>query len=322
MKRQSKSAQDTFAKDVLEGLLAKPKSLNSKYFYDDEGSKLFQEIMNLPEYYVTRAEYEIFSTQSNEICEAFESELSPFDLIELGAGDGTKTAFLIDSLLKRNADFSYIPIDISETAAENLTIKFSSLFPVLSVNARVGDFFEVLENLKSNDERRKIILFLGSSIGNFLPEESKGFFERLRKTMSGRDFLFAGFDLQKDPELILRAYDDSKGITGKFNLNLLRRINRELGGNFVLENFSHFAVYLPVEGAAKSYIISRENQTVFIKQLNRSFTFKQWEPIFMEISQKYNMEMIQDLSKDNSFRIMKNFFDSRRFFMDSLWKPV
>ena len=278
--------------------------------------------MDLPEYYVTRAEYEIFSTQTNAICEAFEQENSAFDLIELGAGDGTKTACLIDTLLKTKADFNYIPIDISEKAVQILTEKFGLLFPKLNIKAQIGDYLEILENLEASNERRKIILFLGSSIGNFLPEESRKFFKKLRNVMNEKDRLLIGFDLQKDPKVILRAYDDSQGITGKFNLNLLERINRELGGDFVLENFSHYAVYLPVEGRAKSYLISRENQRVFIKKLNRSFTFRQWETVFMEISQKYNLEMIEDLSKENCFQVEKNFFDSREFFTDSLWKPV
>ncbi|HEX8565440.1 MAG TPA: L-histidine N(alpha)-methyltransferase [Pyrinomonadaceae bacterium] len=317
---------DSFASDVLEGLSASPKFLSSKYFYDDEGSRLFQEIMKLPEYYLTGAEFEIFSTQAKEIYQAFTdsendgNEIKSFDLIELGAGDGTKTAVLIDYFLKRNADFTYIPIDISAEAQRRLTESFRAKFSGLSVQAEVGDYFEILETLKDVSRKPKILLFLGSNIGNFSRAESIEFFKNLSVVMDRKDLLFIGFDLQKDPRTILRAYDDSRGITARFNLNLLTRINRELGGDFNLENFSHYAVYRPVECAARSFLISRKRQTVCIAALNRSFEFKAWEPIFMEISQKYNLEMIDELASESGFRVIRNFFDSRNFYADSLWK--
>jgi len=313
---------NTFAADISEGLSSNPKHLSSKYFYDDEGSRLFQEIMALPEYYVTRAELEIFSSQTAEICEAFGYQGPPFDLIELGAGDGTKTALLIEYLLDQNIDFNYVPIDISEEAISILTKKFERSFPALSIIPQPGDYFQILENLKLANGRRKIILFLGSSIGNFLPGEQEIFFKKLEKAMNKEDRLLIGFDLQKDPETILRAYDDEKGVTARFNLNLLERINRELGGNFDLSNFSHFAVYSPIEGAAKSFLISRADQSVFIEQLGLEFSFAKWEPIFMEISQKYSLKMIEDISGTCSFRIERNFFDSNDFFTNSLWAPV
>jgi dimethylhistidine N-methyltransferase len=321
MEQQAKS-NTNFAADIREGLSSSPKVLSSKYFYDDEGSRLFQEIMALPEYYVTRAELEIFSTQTAEICEAFKYQGLPFDLIELGAGDGTKTAFLIEYLLDRNIDFNYVPIDISEEAISILTKKFERSFPMLSMVPQMGDYFQILENLKSAGGRRKIILFLGSSIGNFLPGEQEIFFKKLEKAINKEDRLLIGFDLQKDPKTILRAYDDEKGVTARFNLNLLERINRELGGNFDLSNFSHFAVYSPIEGAAKSFLISRAAQSVFIEELGLEFSFARWEPIFMEISQKYSLKMIENISETCSFRIERNFFDSNDFFTNSLWAPV
>lgn len=310
-----------FANDIREGLSSNPKHLSSKYFYDDKGSQLFQEIMDLPEYYVTRAELEIFSSRTAEICEAVRYDGPPFDLIELGAGDGTKTAFLIEYLLDRNVDFNYVPIDISEGAISILTKKFEQSFPELSIIPQHGDYFQILENLKSAGGRRKIILFLGSSIGNFLPAEQETLFKKLEKAMNKDDLLLTGFDLQKDPKTILRAYDDDKGVTARFNLNLLERINRELGGNFDLDNFSHFAIYSPTEGAAKSFLISRADQSVFIEQLGLEFRFTRWEPIFMEISQKYDLKMIEGLAGKCSFNVEKNFCDGNEFFMNSLWKP-
>lgn len=311
---------NSFAKDVHEGLSSMPKFLSSKYFYDDEGSRIFQQIMNLPEYYLTGVEFEIFSTQAKEIYEAFTSQSDSFDLIELGAGDGTKTAVLIDYFLKQNADFTYIPIDISAEAQKSLAESFTAKFPNLSIKAEVGDYFQTLETLKNLSDKPKIILFLGSNIGNFSYEESLSFFKKLASVMNSNDALFIGFDLQKDPRTILKAYDDSQGITAAFNLNLLRRINNELGANFNLEKFSHYAIYRPIECAARSFLISREEQTVHIAALNQSFQFKAWEPIFMEISQKYSPEMIKNLATESGFQVAKNFFDTRNYYTDSHWK--
>lgn len=317
---QSATKHDTFADDVLQGLSATPKSLSSKYFYDDEGSRLFQKIMELPEYYLTRAEFEIFERQAKEIFEAFAENSTGFDLIELGAGDGTKTAVLIDYFLRQAADFTYSPIDISQKAVDSLTEKFRDRFPDLKMNARTGDYFRILETLKTESARPKIILFLGSNIGNFSRDASIEFFRNLCDVMTRQDLLFIGFDLQKDPRVILAAYDDADGVTAEFNLNLLSRINRELGGNFDLAKFSHYAVYRPTECAARSFLISREEQEVFIAHLDRTFHFRAWEPIFMEISQKYNTEMIEDLAQTSGFRVKQNFFDAPKYFVDSLWK--
>lgn len=308
-----------FAEDVLKGLSSTPKSLSSKYFYDDEGSRLFQEIMKLPEYYLTGCEHEIFSAQTDAIFSAFANGDNALDLVELGAGDGTKTAILVNHFLKAGADMSYSPIDISQEAVDALTEKFNVEFPSLKMQARVGDYFNILRSLKNGGGRRKVLLFLGSNIGNFTCEQSVEFFRSLRAVMNDNDLLFIGFDLQKDPHVIAAAYDDAAGVTAKFNLNLLTRINRELGGDFNLERFCHYANYRPIEGSARSYLISRERQTVHIDALGRDFEFDQWEAVFMEISQKYSLAMIDDLARDSGFEIKYNFFDSKKYYCDSLW---
>ncbi len=276
--------------------------------------------MELPEYYLTRAEFEIFQMQTKEILDAFGAKKAKFDLIELGAGDGTKTSLLVDYFLQQNAAFNYIPIDISQEALNVLTEKFEKQFPQLSVNTEQGDYFKTLKTLGAKTDNRKIILFLGSNIGNFSQEQAVGFFTNLRAVMNENDLLFIGFDLKKEPQTILRAYNDTKGVTAKFNLNLLNRLNRELGANFNLEDFSHYAAYHPIEGAARSFLMSRKQQTVFIKSLGESFEFRAWEPIFMEISQKYNLEMISQLAENCGFQVVENFFDGNRYFVDSLWK--
>jgi len=311
-----------FAEDVLRGLSSTPKQLSSRYFYDDEGSRLFMEIMKLPEYYLSRAELKIFTEQTEAIFEAFTDNAGGIDLIELGAGDGTKTAVLIEHFFEKGIDFTYSPIDISQEANDALETNFREKFPELRISPHTGDYFKVLGSLKNGSDRRKIILFLGSNIGNFLRDQAVSFFRQIRTVMNPNDRLFIGFDMQKDPRTIVAAYDDKQGVTSAFNLNLLRRINRELGADFDVDKFSHYAQYRPMECAARSFLISREKQTVTIKALNRSFEFQQWEPIFMEISQKYTHDMIEELSGDGGFEIETEFFDEENFYTDSMWKPV
>ena len=320
MQSASEQKQNTFAEDILEGLSSDPKFLSSKYFYDDEGSRLFQEIMKLPEYYLTRSEYEILSNQTAEIFSAFEAAESEFDLIELGAGDGLKTSVLVEYFLMQNADFSFIPIDISSEALSVLTEKFLEKFPELDINPEQGDYFKTLKTFSDRSDKKKIILFLGSNIGNFSEEQALHFFKDLRRVMNERDLLFIGFDLHKNPKTILNAYDDSLGVTAKFNLNLLKRINRELGADFNIEEFSHYASYHPLDRAARSFLISQKDQTVTIGALGETFEFKKWEPIYMEVSQKYGVKMIEQLAQKSGFEVTENFFDENKFYLDSLWK--
>lgn len=311
-----------FAEDVLAGLSASPKHLSSRYFYDDEGSRLFMEIMKLPEYYPTRAELRIFEEQKEDIRKAFSDSAEGLDLIELGAGDGAKTAVLIEHFLAKGLDFTYSPIDISQEANDALAARFKEEFPTLNIRPHTGDYFKVLDSLRSQNGRRKVLMFLGSNIGNFQREKAVDFFRSLRQVMNPNDRLFIGFDMQKDPRVIVAAYDDPQGITAAFNLNLLTRINRELGGDFDVSKFSHYAQYRPVECAARSFLISREKQTVHIKALGRSFEFDQWEAIFMEISQKYTHAMLEELSAESGFAIEDEFLNETDFYIDSLWRPV
>ena len=319
----STSAERTqFAEDVLNGLSCTPKQLSSRYFYDDEGSRLFMEIMKLPEYYLTRAELKIFTEQTDGIYRAFTDGSEAIDLIELGAGDGTKTAVLIEHFIRNELDFSYSPIDISREANDALRSKFIEKFPGLDFQPYTGDYFKVLGSLRNGSDRRKVLMFLGSNIGNFSQERALDFFRRTRAVMNENDRLFIGFDMQKDPRVIVNAYDDPRGVTAAFNLNLLARINRELGADFDLDKFSHYAQYRPVECAARSFLISREKQAVTIKALDRTFDFEQWEAIFMEISQKYTHAMIEELASDSSFQIEVEFYDEENFYIDSLWRPI
>src|SRR5687767_6330047 len=193
MDSSTSTERTQFANDVLRGLTSIPKQLSSRYFYDDEGTRLFQEIMQLPEYYLTRAELKIFTEQKEAVSEAFTTGAESIDLVELGAGDGTKTAVLIDHLLSKGVDLTYSPIDISQEANDVLSQRFHSQFPDLRIDPHTGDYFKVLGSLKNSNGRRKVLLFLGSNIGNFQQERALDFFARLRAVMNSDDRLFIGF---------------------------------------------------------------------------------------------------------------------------------
>ena len=305
------------AMDVWKGLSSGPKYLLPKYFYDDIGSRIFQEIMNMPEYYLTDCEDEILRTNKNEICHAFMNSNEQFDLIELGSGDGAKTKIILKHLVEINAKFTYLPIDICAQANDDLVDTLEWEIPDLNVKAYTGDYFQVLEDM--NRFNRKVILLLGSNIGNFSEEESNAFLTQLANLTESGDLVLIGFDLKKSPQIILQAYDDPHGYTRRFNLNLLHRLNRELSADFNLDVFLHHATYNPVSGDAESYLVSTINQIVYVNALDETFRFRQWEPIFMERSHKYDMDEIQRLAAFNGFEIRQNFFDRRNYFTDSLW---
>ncbi|CAN5472667.1 L-histidine N(alpha)-methyltransferase [soil metagenome] len=309
-----------FAEDVKKGLSSQPKFLLSKYFYNQRGDELFQDIMNLEEYYLTRCEYEILNLQKEDIISGFGTKGLAFNLIELGAGDGYKTKVLIDFLQLKEKKFKYIPIDISATVLENLNDDLIINFPGIEVQPIQGDYFKVLKELSHKENTLKVLLFLGSNIGNFSEVQATAFLKALAENMTSGDKLLIGFDLKKDPQVIANAYNDKEGKTRDFNLNLLQRINKELGGNFMLKNFKHYPTYDPSSGQAKSFLVSNREQTVFIEALGQSYNFSPWETIFMEVSQKYDVSDIRRLASLSGFIIEQMYFDQKSYFVDSLWK--
>jgi dimethylhistidine N-methyltransferase len=309
-----------FKKDIEEGLLSSSKSIPSKYFYDNRGSELFRKIMHLPEYYLTDCEAKIFRDQKSEIALEILKTGKPLDLVELGAGDGSKTQLLIREMLALNSELRYIPIDISEESNNVLYRRFKSLFPNLYISPLNTDYLTGLKQLKDNNKNSKFIFFLGANVGNFSFDEAVQFYTSIAGTLNTGDRILTGFDLKKNPETILAAYNDNSGVTREFNLNLLRRINRELNANFDLNNFIHYPVYEPESGAAKSFLVSKVKQVVHIGSLGRDFEFDKWELIHTEISQKYDTAMIEDLCEKVGFRVIHNFTDPEEFFVDSLWE--
>lgn len=310
---------DQFKEDVRKGLQSSPKAISSKYFYDETGDQLFIEIMKLPEYYLTRAEDDIFSNKTSELAQSFQAFEKEFDLIELGAGDGWKTKKLLSYLLQQNVEFKYLPIDISSNSLKNLNTALKQEFPDLEVIPQQGDYFEVLDTLKDNG-RKKVILFLGSNIGNLEDHRAKEFMSKLSKNLNSGDYLVLGVDLIKAESVVLPAYNDTKGITSKFNLNLLRRINHELNANFDLSAFDHFPTYNEDEGIARSAIRSLKDQVVTIKELQMDIKFNEDELIHTEISRKYNDQIIQEITRDSSFVSRSKIQDKDYLFADYIFK--
>lgn len=306
-----------FARDVLKGLSATPKSLSSKYFYDETGDRIFQEIMNLEEYYLTKSEYETLKTYQHQILDLFKSGSPRFNLVEFGAGDGYKTKVLLECFLNAGVDFRYRPIDISGNVLQILESSLEEEFPSLEVEGIQNEYMKALDELENGDTKN-VVLFLGSNIGNFRQSQAISFLQGLYNGLNDGDLLFVGFDLKKDPEVILNAYNDKSGVTSAFNFNLLTRINRELKGNFDLTAFKHFPTYDPLTGTTTSYLVSTKKQTVEI--MDTGIEFDAWEPIHMEISQKYGMKDIESLATQAGFSIIRNFYDSKNYFTNSVWK--
>lgn len=309
-----------FKKDVYQGLSSFPKYLYSKYIYDATGDKLFQDIMALPEYYLTNCEFDILSTYTSEIAELFRGQGKGFDLIELGAGDGKKTKVLLKHLSDQEFNFVYKPIDISQNAIDDLTKTLSKELPKVRVDPEKGMYFEVLDRLKHYDSRKKVLMVLGSNIGNLLHPRAIEFLTQLKNVMNPNDLLFMGFDQKKHPQTILDAYNDPKGVTAAFNKNLLHRINRELGGQFDVDKFKHWEVYDPETGTAKSYLVAKEAMKVRIEALDLNISFDVWETIHTEISQKYDDKIVAWLAKEAGLLVATSFTDSKHYYKNYVFR--
>lgn len=298
-----------FEQEVLTGLHNNPKSLSSKYFYDDEGSRIFQEIMDMPEYYLPAAESEIIHNQSEEIAKRINR--SRLDIIELGAGDGRKMVHFVRILSQHITVLSYFPLDISKGILRENEKLIRQEVPSVNITGYAGDYFKTLHRLRDRTNPR-LIVFAGSNIGNFRGERAVDFLKFIKNEMKPGDFFILGVDLKKNPKKILAAYDDSQGITKRFNLNLLTRINRELGANFELESFDHYASYHPISGATESFLISLKAQSITIG--NEVIWFKKDEVIQTEISQKYDRALLEELSRAAELTLDSWYSDSEGLF--------
>ena len=327
--QQNREFED-FAADVERGLAAQSKYVSPKYLYDEVGSQLFEQICLQPEYYLTRTEASILNKHAPVISKLLGSNI---EIIELGSGSSSKTAILLSYLSLQKKRIYYFPIDISSSILMESTRRLKSQFPNISIIGIRSDYDLGIDKAAAaaagcmSAERNqeipdmKLLLFLGSSIGNFELIEARSLLGSVRKKLHTNDLLLVGFDLQKDESVLNAAYNDKAGITAKFNLNLLARINKELDGNLELGKFEHHAFYSRKQQRMEMHLVSKTDQQLYIGALGKTFAIRKGESIHTENSYKYTLNQIAALAEDCSFTLEKNFMDKNRWFNVALLSP-
>ncbi|HTU57856.1 MAG TPA: L-histidine N(alpha)-methyltransferase [Polyangiales bacterium] len=302
-----------FRNQVISGLREKPRRLSSVYFYDDQGSALFDEITRLPEYYLTRAEHSILETHADDIDDLIGHEACC--VVDLGAGSGDKTQVILSRMRERERDVRYAPVDVSAAALWSAEQSMQRRLPGLRVDPVHDDYIRGISRVRAAQQgRRLLVLWLGSSIGNFNDTDAVSMLRGLSEVCGPEDVLLVGFDLLKDPAALVAAYADSQGVTAEFNYNLLRRINRELSADFDVEQFLHHATFSPSESRMESYLISKRAQTVTVS--GQRFELDAWEPIHTEVSCKYSHRRIDQLLQAAGLERLALFTDSEQRFAD------
>lgn len=301
----------SFADDVARGLSAVPKTLPSKYFYDEIGSALFDAITRLPEYYLTRAETEILSEWGWQIVRLLDA---PVDFLELGSGSAIKTRILIGEALRVQSELRYSPIDISTEAVCSSSLALVESYPSLRVRAYAGDYFDVLESHPLRSDRKMLAMFMGSNIGNYEPGVARSLLSLLGSALRVGDGLLIGTDLKKDRATLELAYDDPVGVTAAFNRNLLARINRELDGGFDLADFRHVARYDERRGSVDSFLEARRATVAEVRGANLSVAFAAGERIHTESSYKFTDDEVVALAKTVGFGLKSVWHDRQKRF--------
>jgi len=305
--------EKTFAEEISSSLSRDSKFINPKFFYDKKGSDLFEKICSTPEYYPTRTEISILKKLKNELPTFLDDD---FRLVELGSGSSVKTRLLLDILTSQN-NMEYFPIDISEILAES-SEQLLHDYENLTITGIIDTYEGGLEFLRTYDKKKNLIIFLGSSFGNFSPIDGYKFLEKVYSTMKPGDLFLIGLDLVKEKEILESAYNDSQKITAEFNLNVLSRINNELDADFNLNNFSHHAIYNQKDQRIEMYLKSLSEQSVVISKSNLELIFNKDELIHTEYSHKYRLSEIHDLLDDVGFELKHTWLDEKNHFSLSL----
>ena len=296
--------------DVVEGLTQTPKYLSPHYLYDDRGSELFEEICELPEYYVTRTETAILQNCAAEIAEI----TGVSELIELGSGSSTKTRILLDAYQKLGQQVHYLPVDVSagilETSARQLLVDY----PSLQVHALAGTYEQALGELQPSELPSRTIAFIGSTLGNLNPQKCDDILSRITAALQLGEYFLLGIDLQKPKHILEAAYNDSAGVTAAFNLNILNHLNRRFDGDFDVSKFELWAFYNETKHQIEMHLRSHEAQTVELRTLNLKINFEKGETINTEISRKFDINAIQELLKNKGFIPQKVWTDDNQWF--------
>ena len=309
-KPNSTKLEKSFADEISFSLNQHSKFISPKFFYDKKGSELFEKICELPEYYPTRTEISILKKLKCELPLYLDGS---FRLVELGSGSSVKTRLILDILNLVQDEIEYFPIDISEILTESSTL-LQRDYNDLYITGIIDTYEGGLEFLKSYDGKKNLIIFLGSSFGNFTSNEGKKFLEKINSTMKNDDLFLIGLDLVKNKIILENAYNDSQGVTAQFNLNVLSRINDELDADFNLNNFAHCAIYNENDQRIEMYLKSLVNQSVIISKANVSLTLKKNELIHTEHSHKYKLSQIRELMHQTGFNIKNTWLDENNHF--------
>lgn len=308
-----------FAQDVQRGLSSTPKQLFPKYLYDELGSRLFEAICQVEEYYLTGAEHEILTNHADDIVRA-----TPdcYTLIDLGSGSAEKTRKVIDAFFRRQSDLLFIPVDISASALKESSHALLVSYPALQIEAYAADYFHALEALRLPGPEPALVLFLGSNIGNFEPDQSLSFLSTIRRVLRKGDALLLGADLKKDAGVLEAAYNDPLGVTRAFIVNELARINRELVATFDLWAFGLRSVYNELPGRVEVYLESLRDQTVDIRELNMSVQFAAGERIHMENAYKFDLRGLRELGTQSGFNLEHQWLDEGKRFSSNLFRAA
>lgn len=293
------AGESTLAEDVRAGFRLRQKRLPAKYFYDERGSRLFEEICDLPEYYLTRTEQRLLDEFSSEII----AESVPTDLVELGSGAAKKTRALLDAAERTGVPLRYVPFDVCEPALRESAERLLADYPWLSVHALVGDYERDLERMPGG--ARRLVAFLGSTMGNFSHAEAAAFLARLGGLLHEGEHLLLGADLAKPVAQLEAAYNDTAGVTAEFNRNLLRVLNRELRANFDLDEFEHVAFFNPADSQIEMHLRSKRRQRVSIGDLGLVVNFSAGETIHTEVSRKFTIDELERLTAEAGFVIRR-----------------
>jgi L-histidine Nalpha-methyltransferase len=306
-------ASSPVAVEVLNGLTERPKTLSPWLFYDQAGSRLFEEITELPEYYVTRTERQILAQHADEIVAAAAGGRD-LSMIELGAGTATKTGLLLNAAVGLQGSVTYYPIDVSETALEEARTRLEEELPKVTVEPIVADYTEGLRQNGASHGERRLVLYIGSSIGNFSPADAIEVLRGVRGQLLPGDCLLLGTDMVKDVNVLLAAYDDAAGVTAKFNMNVLVRINRELDANFNPKLFRHRAPWNEEHSRIEMHLESLVAQKVALRALDMEVRFGRGETIHTENSYKFTDQRVAALLTRAGFKLRQQWSDPEKWF--------
>ena len=302
--------------DVIQGLTKKQKTLPPRYFYDTKGSQLFEEICGLPEYYPTRTEASILEKDAPEIAQ----KTGHCELVELGSGSSTKTRLLLDAYQNNQYPIHYLPIDVSHSILEESSKKLLQDYPSLKIRGQVGTYSQALSNLPLSIFPRKMIFFLGSSLGNFTAQQCDRFFYQIKEVLNPGDYFLLGIDLQKPVDILEAAYNDSQGVTAKFNLNMLSHLNHRFGSNFDLSLFKHKAIYNFSKHQIEMHLHCQKNHSVFLEKLDLAIEFKAGETILTEISRKFSLQQMKYYGENMGLNHLQSWSDPQQWFGLILWQ--